>query len=412
MAKRVLLIVARLLLGSVFVFSGFVKAIDPLGFTYKIQDYLTAMGPFMTNFSSVAFITAVVLSAIELLVGINLVLGIRLKETTWVAALFMVFMTPLTLWIAVKNPVHDCGCFGDALVISNWATFWKNIVLSALVVTVFLLRKHHKPFVGHQIQWALTLYSFLFSIGLSTYCYYHLPLVDFRPYKIGANILKGMEIPPNAAPDSFDIKLIYAKNGVQKEFTLQNYPKDSTWTFVDQKSVLVKKGYEPPIHDFTMDTNGGDITDDVLNNPGYTFLLISYDFKKADISKSDKINEIYRYAKRHGYGFYAMTASVDDDIAAYKQQTKAEYPIALTDKITLKTIVRSNPGLVLIKGATVYNKWSICDLPSLKYPLEKSSLGSMAEPNNKNTISMVAILFLVPVFITFLIDKFLTNRRD
>ncbi|MDR3705170.1 MAG: DoxX family protein [Paludibacteraceae bacterium] len=413
MIKRVLLIIFRLLLGCVFVFSGFVKTIDPLGFTYKIQDYLSAMGPFISNFSSVAFIAAVTLSALELLVGLNFILGARLKETTWVAALFLLFMTPLTFWIAIKNPVHDCGCFGDALIISNWATFWKNIVLSALVVSVFLLRKSHKPFVGHHVQWALALYGFLFAIGLSTYCYYHLPLVDFRPYKIGSNIAKGMEIPANAASDSFDIKLIYAKNGVEKEFTLQNYPKnDNSWTFVDQKSVLVKKGYEPPIHDFTMETDHGDITNDVLSNPGYTFLLISYDLKKTNIAKSNKINDIYHYAKKHGYGFYAMTASTDDDIATYKKQAKAEYPIVLTDKITLKTIIRSNPGLVLIKGATVYNMWSVYDLPRFKEPLEKSALGTIEKPDAKNTIAIVAILFLVPVFITFLIDTFLTNRRD
>ena len=139
---------------------------------------------------------------------------------------------------------------------------------------------------------------------------------------------------------------------------------------------------------------------------------MSHESKKADIAKSNKINEIYHYAKKHGYGFYAMTASIDDDIATYKKRTHAEYPVVLTDKITLKTIVRSNPGLVLIKGATVYNMWSVYDLPQFKEPLEKSTLGTIEKPDAKNAISIVALLFLIPVFIIFLIDKFLTNRRD
>lgn len=413
MVKRILLLISRLFLGIVFVFSGFVKAIDPLGSNYKIEDYLHAMGPFMSHFTGIAFIASILLSATELLIGLNLILGVRLKETTWAAALFMVVMTPITLWIAIANPVHDCGCFGDALIITNWQTFWKNIILSAFVVVIFLLRKSHKPLVCNRTQWVLCVYSFLFTVGLSFYCLKHLPIIDFRPYKIGTNIIKGMETPPNAEKDSFDIKLIYAKNGQEKEFSLENYPRnDSSWTFVDQRSVLIKKGYEPPIHDFTIDTDGGEITDIVLNDPGYTFLLISYDFTKADLSKSEQINQIYQYALKNGYKFYALTASVKEDIAKYKQTTKAEYPIGLTDKITLKTIIRSNPGLVLIKNATVLNLWATSDIPEFKAPLESSELGKMQQPNHAKSISIVILIFLFPMLGIFLFDKFLNNRRD
>lgn len=413
MIKRITLIALRVLLGFVFVFSGFVKAVDPLGFTYKMEDYLAVLGPFFENFAPLAFITAIVLAALELVIGVNYIFGIRLKETNWAAALFMLVMTPLTLWIALANPVHDCGCFGDALVISNWATFWKNIVISAVILLLFLLRKSHKPFIGNKSQWAFTAYAFIFSVGISLYCYMHLPIIDFRPYKIGTNITEGMAIPEDAEPDSFDIRLIYKKSGVEKEFNLENYPKDSTWEFVDQRSVLIKKGYEPPIHDFTIDhLEQGDITDIVLANPSYTFLLIAYDFSKANLSKSEQLNKIYQYAQKNDYGFYAMTASVDEAIEKYKVDTKAEYPICLTDKITLKTIIRSNPGLVLIKDGTVLNMWHFNDLPELTKPLEKSPLGEIQHPDLNKKMGMVLLLFLIPALLIIGLDRRAIKRKN
>lgn len=412
MIKRITLLICRLLVGATFVFSGFVKAIDPLGFTYKIEDYLTAMSPFMAQFAFLSFAAAIILSAIELVIGLNLLLGIRLKESNLGAAVLMLFMTPLTLWIAISNPVHDCGCFGDAWVISNWETFWKNIILSTLILIIFLLRKNNKAYISNKAQWLIAVYSFIFSIGLSIYCYSHLPIIDFRPYKIGTNIKEGMIIPENAPKDSFDIKLIYSKNGIEKEFTLQNYPQDDSWTFVDQKTTLIKKGYEPPIHDFTMDTSDGDITDSVLENQGYSFLLIAYDFAKTDFSKSKEINEIYRYAKMNHYGFYTMTASTPENINIFKKQANAKFPIVLTDKITLKTIIRSNPGLVLIKNATVLNMWHYNDFPKFEKPLNKDKLGQIQEPNNLLRVIFTAIIFSIPLLIIMGIDKVLHNRRD
>ncbi|MDR1680034.1 MAG: DoxX family protein [Prevotellaceae bacterium] len=411
--KRTILIISRLLLGSVFVFSGFVKAIDPLGFTYKIEDYLTAMGPFMEQFSGLAFIASVLLSAVELVVGLNLVLGIRLRESNFGAALLMLFMTPLTLWIALTNPVTDCGCFGDALVIDNWTTFWKNTVLCALIIVIFLLRKEHRPFVRNRAQWIIAVYGFVFAIVLSIYCYRHLPLIDFRPYKIEANILEGMSVPENAPMDSFDIKLIYTKDGVEKEFALENYPaSDSTWTFVDQKTTLIKKGYEPPIHDFTITIDGEDITQDMLANEGYTFLLIAYDLNKANLAQAEKFNNIYRYAQQNGYDFYALTASLASDIENYRKASGAEYPFGFTDKITLKTIIRSNPGLMLIKNATVIGKWHHNDLPEFRQPLENSYLGKAELPDTKGRILIVALLFFIPVLLIAGVDRFLKIKKE
>ncbi len=411
MTKRIILLLSRLIFGCVFVFSGFVKAIDPLGFTYKMEDYLQAMGPFMEQFSSLAFAGAIILSAVELLVGINFILGVRIKETSWVAALFMAVMTPLTLWIALKNPVTDCGCFGDALIIGNWTTFWKNIALDAVLVVIFFLMKYHKSVFGKYLQWVVVVYAFLFACGLSIYSYQHLPAIDFRPYKIGNNLLTEMEIPENAPVDSFDIKLIYAKDGVEKEFSLQDYPKgDSTWTFVDQKTVLVKEGYKPPIHDFSISTDDGDITDIVLENPGYTFLLISPDLTTACLKNAGKLNQIYEYAELNGYSFIMLTASVEEDMEAYREATGAKYPMGTTDKTTLKTIIRANPGLMLIKDATVLNKWHN-KLPVLKEKLEYSPLGIAQKPNNIERVLWIALLFFIPVVIILAVGRVVKNKK-
>lgn len=415
MIKRLAFIKLRVLFGLVFIFSGFVKAVDPLGFAYKMQDYLEAMfGIGAFPFAGIALTASIVLSAVEFVIGVNMLLGARLKETTWVAGLMMLFMTPLTLWVALYNPVHDCGCFGDALVISNWATFWKNIVFSLMLLGVFLLRKVHKPFVSNYAQWSITLFAFLFSVGISWYAYQHLPILDFRPYKIGNNIIEGMAIPEGAPVDEFDTKLIYEKDGVQKEFTLENYPEDdTTWVFVDQKSLLIKKGYEPPIHDFSITLpDQGEVTDMVLANPDYTFLLVAYDLPSSNLPKTKELNALYDYCIKNNYAFYCLTASVDEDIAAYKVKTGAKYPIATSDKITLKTIIRSNPGLVLIKNADVLNMWHVNDLPSFDKKLEESDLGVQKPNTDLKNILWSLVIFILPILIIIASDKIISNKRD
>ncbi len=352
--------ICRYILGAVFIFSGFVKAIDPLGFTYKIEDYFTAFGGIFPTISVIAFPVAILLSTIELLIGLNFIFKIQLKLNTWLALLFMLVMTPLTLYIALKNPVTDCGCFGDALVIDNWTTFYKNIVLLTLVIILSFFNYKIRPLFVPSMQWIALFIFFGIGIGLSVYSYRHLPLIDFRPYKIGANIPEGMKIPEDAISDEYATTFIYAKNGKEKEFTIDNYPKnDSTWVFVDQKSTLITKGYEPPIHNFTIVNNQfEDITEKVITDPGHTYLLVMYDLAKTSVEGAKEAELIYTNAIKTGHNFYALTASTDDDIEAFVKKTGVTYPFCKTDPITLKTIIRANPGLVLLKNGTVMQKYN------------------------------------------------------
>lgn len=358
---NVLLPIIRVLLALVFIFSGFVKAVDPLGSTYKFNDYFHAFGGFFTYFTYISFPLAILLSAVELVIGFNFLLKVHVRFTNVLALLFILVMTPITLFIAVKeNLVSDCGCFGDALVISNWATFYKNLVLVAFVIILLVFQNRIYSVFTKIVQKILFLLFISFSIGLSIYCYLHLPIIDFRPYKVGTHIPDGMKVPDGAELDVYLTTFIYKKEGVQKEFTLENYPKgDSTWIFVDQKSILVSKGFEPPIHDFTIvDSNYDDITEDVLTDKGKTYLLIMYDVEKASEKGAIKAEKIYQEAESQGIRFIALTASSDDAIQHFKAATKVTFPFCKTDPITLKTIIRANPGLVLIENGTVKEKWN------------------------------------------------------
>ena len=357
---NVLLKINRLLLGGVFVFSGFVKAIDPLGFTYKIEDYFQAFGGVFDKLAVLAFPAAICLSTLELLIGLSLIFKVHLKIASVLSVLFMLVMTPLTLYIALKNPVTDCGCFGDALIISNWATFYKNLVLITMAVLMLVFNKRIHPLFVPKMQ-SVAVYIFVgVGVGLSVYCYRHLPLIDFRPYRVGVNIPNAMLRPDDAPSDKYDVTFIYEKNGKQKEFTLDNYPKgDSTWKFVDQKSVLVSKGYHAPIHDFSIvNDQFDDITEKVIYNSGYTYLLVVYDLSKTSEEGAKEAEAIYQKALKTGVSFYALTSSSDDDIKNFKQKTGVTYPFCKTDPITLKTIIRANPGIMLIKNGTILGKWN------------------------------------------------------
>lgn len=406
--------ICRFVLAVVFIFSGFVKAIDPFGSFYKIQDYLTAFNLISWFPGYWPLLFAVLLAAIEFCAGIYLFLGIRRKISSTLAFLLMLVMTPLTFYLALADPVSDCGCFGDALVLTNWQTFGKNVVLLVAAVTVFRQWREITRFITLKMEWIFSMYTILFVFALSAYCLRNLPLLDFRPYKIGTNIKAGMEIPEGAKLSVLETTFVMEKDGTRKEFTLDNYP-DSTWTFVETRTIVKEKGYEPPIHDFAMQslTSGTDITDSVLTSRGYTFLLVAHRIEEADDSNIDLINEIYDYSVEHGYGFYALTSSPEDAIALWCDRTGAEYPFCQMDDITLKTIIRSNPGLLLIKDGTILNKWSDSQLPDeyvLTDSLDKLELGRQKYVNDWYTMGYVLLWFIVPLAFVIGADQLFVVR--
>ena len=409
--KSILVNLSRTLLALTFIFSGFVKAIDPLGSQYKIAEYLEAvqLSAYIPDWAQL--ILSVGLSAIEFTLGVMLLLAIRRRLASKISLIMMVVMTLVTLWLTVSNPIQDCGCFGDAIHLTNTQTFIKNIILLTAAIILACWPLYQIRFVSKTNQWIAFYFTIVFIVTASTLSLYHLPIFDFRPYYIGQNIKKGMEIPKGAKLTTYKTTFICEKNGVTKEFTENDYPyNDSTWVFKDTHQEILEKGYEPPIHDFSItdEKTGEDLTDSILTKDGYTFLLIAPVLERADDSNFGEIDAIYEYAKENGYGFYGLTASTDKAIKHWRDITGAEYPFYTMDGTTLKTIIRSNPGLVLLYKGTIINKWSHNDLPKqaeLNAPLSLIEVGR--EPKNETWTKIVLILicYIFPLTLLIVADR-------
>ena len=400
----------RLVLALTFIVSGYVKSIDPLGTQYKLQDYLAAIDMAGIVSPWVTLIASVLLSAVEFSLGIFMLFAIRRLIVSRLVLLMMTVMTLLTVWIYFADPVKDCGCFGDAFVLTNGETLFKNIVLIVCAAIVAWRPGKMLRLISKSNQWIVMNYAVVYTLATSLWCLYSLPTFDFRPYHIGVNIKQAMVIPPGAPKTEYATTFLMRKDGTTKEFTLDNYP-DSTWEFVDAISVVTKQGYEPPIHDFFMTScdTGEDITDSVLTQRGYTFLLVSPSLSRADDGNFGDIDQVYEYAQEHNVPFYCLTASSASDIDRWRDITGAEYPFCLTDETTLKTIIRSNPGLLLLKDGTIIGKWSHNLLPQndeLTAPLSQLSIGSMPDNGSMaSRILKVALTFVLPLLLLTIADR-------
>ncbi|MFC2580756.1 MAG: BT_3928 family protein [Segatella oris] len=399
----------RIIVALTFIFSGFVKAIDPIGLQYKLQDYLGAIGipGFLPDW--MLLIMAVLLAAVEFCMGIFLLFAIQRRLISKLIVVFMSIMALITVWLVVANPVKDCGCFGDALHLTNTETLVKNIILLGCSIVIMRRPLAMFRFISESNQWIVINYTIVFIFVSSGLSLYYLPLFDFRPYRIGTNIPRGMEIPKDAEQPQFETTFIMEKGGQRKEFTLNDYP-DSTWKFIDSKTVQVKEGYIPPIHDFSIADRktGKDLTDSVLRHKGYTFLLIAPYLERADDSNFGDIDQLYEYAQTYNIPFYCLTASTAKAIQRWRDITGAEYPFCITDETTLKTIVRSNPGLLLLKDGTIINKWSHNQLPNgakLSLPITQSALGKMPQDSVPGKILEIILWFILPLTLLTLADR-------
>ena len=401
--------VCRFVLAATFIFSGYVKAIDPLGTLYKLKDYAAAMSLNGLLPDWVLVGVAIALGALEFALGVFMLFAVRRHVVSRITLAFMAAMTVLTLWIFVADPVKDCGCFGDALKLTNGETLLKNIVLSACAALVAWRPVDMARFISRSNQWIVRYYTVAYIVITSVYCLYTLPIFDFRPYHVGMNIKQGMEIPEGAEQPEFESTFLLRKNGETREFTLDNYP-DSTWEYVDTRTVQTKKGYEPPIHDFALTTcdTGEDITEQVLTKKGYTFLLVSPRLAVADDSNFGDIDQIYEYAEENGIDFYCVTASANDEIERWRDLTGAEYQFCNADETTLKTMIRSNPGLMLLKDGTIIGKWSHNALPQtddLTAPLQQLTIGKAQNDSTTERLLIVLLTFFLPLSALTLADR-------
>ena len=359
---KILRYICRLFIGIVFIFSGTIKAIDPLGTVYKFQDYFQA---FHLGFlKELSLPLTIILCTLEFIAGFSVMFNIRQRAGIVIVILLMAVFTPLTFILALVNPVTDCGCFGDAIHLTNWQTFLKNIVLLIPAIYLFIRRKETAPESGKIRSWIKLVIASAIFILFIFYNMRYLPVIDFLPYKTGTYIPDKMKMPEGSQGDKYETTFIYEKDGRKKEFTLSDYPaNDSTWKFVEQKSVLVSKGYQPPIHDFSITTvYNEDITQQILSSEKPTLIMISKKLEEAD-------PELLRSGFNHGYycmgnmiDFYLVTASGSDEVKHYSNGIK----FCFADETTLKTMVRSNPGYILLRKGRIIGKWSWANMPDNK----------------------------------------------
>lgn len=369
---KILTIISRTIIGIVFTFSGFVKAIDPLGSAYKFEDYFNAFD--WTIFSHIALPLAFLLAGLEFCIGMGLIFNLFPKILSWLALIFMSVFTPLTLYLALKNPVTDCGCFGDALVITNWQTFYKNIILIILVIIVFIYRKKNATYSNTYFKYGLSVVFILFIFFIMLRGTRHLPILDFRPYKVGNNIAKLMEIPPDAPLDEY-IYNYTMKNNVSddtktidsKEYMDSKIWEDTTWVITETSDpILVKEGYHPPIHDFAISSiDGNDMTSTILESDVFC-LLICYNIQKTNFNYFNQINILAKECKKENIPFIAVTSSNYDYVQQVMQKYHPAFEFYYADETNLKTIIRSNPGLFVLKKGIVAGKWSHRDIPSIE----------------------------------------------
>ena len=398
----------RLLLSVVFLFSGMAKLNDPLGTQYKIEDYASAMGLGSLLPAPLPLCASVLLGAVEFCLGVYLFFSIHRRRTLWLVLALLLFFTPLTLWTAIANPVSDCGCFGDALVLTNWQTFWKNVVLLAAWYVAWRYRCRMTRFITERNQWLVSLYSWTFAFAFALLNLHGLPLIDFRPYHIGADIREKMSLGDEAA--QYETTFLLEKNGVTKEFTLDDYP-DSTWNFVDSRTTLKHAGAElPEIHDLVITSidENREVTDELLADSGWKFVLVSPHLTAADDGVMDHIAAIHDYCQEYGYAFLGLTASGDEDIERWRDATGAEYPFYRVDAIPLKTMVRSNPGLLLLKGSVVANKWPSTKLPreeQLTAPLDELPLAHPQLRGFLQRVLRIVLWYVLPLLVLTLADR-------
>jgi uncharacterized membrane protein YphA (DoxX/SURF4 family) len=391
--ENIISFISRLILGIVFIFSGFVKGVDPLGSTYKFTDYFNAFNiGFLEPF---ALVLAIILAAVEFSIGVSLLFRFRYRIGVWAVLVFMSFFTIITFILALTNPVSDCGCFGDAIIMTNWQTFFKNLILLPFVLHIFWFRASRKDVFTPPFSWLALMVFTLVFLGIEFHAYRHLPMLDFRPYSVGTNIPEKMSMPEGAPQDEFKTFLYYEKEGTVEEFTEDNFPwEDTTWTYVDSKHILVKKGYEPPIHDFTIvDETDTDITSALLSDEGYSFLLVAAHLEDADTEALNYASRLAAWCGQAGHSFYCTTASGEQEIEEIRQTLDPAFGFHTTDEITLKTIVRSNPGLLLIKEGTILAKWAYRDFPDLEE--FEDILPSLMSNNRKASENRILGFFIV-----------------
>lgn len=369
---KVLITFSRIFVGCLFIFSGFIKANDPLGFSYKLDEYFEIFHmPFLIPLT---VYMAMGICVLEIALGVILLLGEFMEFTAWMLLGLIVFFTFLTGYSAVTGAVSDCGCFGDFLHLTPWTSFTKDIVLLVFILVIFIYRKRISPIFSLKWSWFHVSMAVLIPTLFTVICYNYLPVIDFRAYKIGNNLREQMTLAPGAKRDSMVLKLVYKDKTTNEEkgYLMNELPyTDSVWManheFVKQDKQIIVEGDKPKITDFKVwSEESPDITAEILDDPTYHLWIVSYDLTKADKGAFDKIVKLANDCDAHGVKTIALTSTDYEFTDPFRHEVNAAFPFYYCDGTVLKTMIRSNPGIMLMKGSTVRGMWHYHSTPSFE----------------------------------------------
>lgn len=381
----------RLLVGGVFAFSGFVKAIDPWGTIYKVNDYLAAFQIVMPDSIVLFFVFS--LFTFEFLLGVSFIFGCYRRLAPVSAALIMLFMTPLTLWIAMENPVSDCGCFGDALIMSHWQTFWKNVLLSAMVGWLVVYARRSRCFIIPTLQWLMVGVSTLFIVIVALYGYIYQPLLDFRPYPIGETLVSVDE-----DDDARELLFVYRKDGVEKEFTIDNLPDDDEWEFVERKDVSLAGDKNETVSKSLRiyNSNDEDVTESVVLDEERQVILFYSSLDEVSIASTYQINSLHAYCQQQGIDMISVAAATPEEIAEWEDLSMPSYDIYIAEDTSIKEVVRGNPAVVYLEDGVVKFKSSLRAIAIADFMTEDTSTDPMSfAKDNKNILLKLTLIYLL-----------------
>ncbi|MDQ1141505.1 BT_3928 family protein [Pedobacter agri] len=371
--KNIILSISRIFVGVLFIFSGLIKANDPLGFGYKLQEYFEV---FHMNFlSGSATGIAILLCTLEIILGALLLLGFWSRKVAWGLLLLIIFFTLLTFVSAAFKVVTSCGCFGDAIPLTPWQSFSKDLVLLVLIIVIFIYKDRiHPLFKKEATQRNIAIAITLIALGFGIFTYNVLPIIDFLPYKVGSHIPSQMVIPPGEKPDEYEIMyhLVNKKTKEEKDMSDKAYLKteiwkDNNWEIVGEPvQRLVKKGYEPKIKDLKItDASGTDYTKELIENPYYSLVYVAYDLKNTNQAAIGKLNALAINAtQQFNIRTVLLTANSAQDAEAFVKQNNLFSEVFYADAVPLKSMVRANPGVLLLKNGVVINKWHFHNVPT------------------------------------------------
>lgn len=400
--KSIFFNIIRLILSALFIFSGFVKSVDPVGTVIKIKEYMLSFG--LDYFLSVSSTIAIIMCALEFMIGLLLLCNIFKKTTSYLVLIFMSFFTLLTLYIYIANPVSDCGCFGDAIKLSNGATLLKNIAFIILAIIYFTSRKD-APKIDSIKQQIIFCMLATVSIAVPVYSLLWHPAIEFLPYKVGVNIPQAMSIPKDAPQSEYETILVYKDktNNKIQEFAIEDTTWYDTmrWEYVDTKNITIKKGYEPTISNFSiLDDNGIDISEDILSDTSFTFMITLFNNTLSQ-REYEKLSALSSFAENNGIKLVLVT---HNDLQNYKDhfmQHNINGVLYNIDQTLLKSIIRtgSHNGVIVLKNGVIMAKWNLSHVPSINN--QDEMLSSIEDNNNKYIIFICLIIMYIALVVSY-----------